>query len=624
MRQIALWLRGLVFGLFGCLGPWSSGATDAFDAEAWRVVQAEVRVQLDGQPVEPSRKVRLPYIWDKAHPGRSGSAVFVVEWDGRLQAPLAQGIYLPHMGNRFELRLNGQRLTQESTLRRAGSDGAKVPHWVSVPAPLLADHNRLEIEIEADPMRKAGLGTVWIGSERRLWPTYDRAWSRRVGGALAVVVFSLAVGTLALGLWWAQWRGGSRDDLFLVAGLTEWLWCVRVADPLIPQPPLSWPLWGAVVSVSYALWIAGALLFVHKAAQLPTRHALAVGWWVAGSALVCTVLTSTTLWPMAWTVWGGLTAVLMLLYVTGFLWVSWRHPTVERLLIALVALINVLVGARDWYQVKVADRLDGGHAWISYTSVLFGAALAVLVVRRFRNKVQEVQTLNTTLDQRVMQKEAELRAAFGRQQAWLLEQERQQARTQLLRDMHDGVGSHLGSAIRQIESGRGSPQEVLQTLRDTLDQLKLSVDGLGLEPGDLAGLLASLRFRLEPRLRGAGIVLVWQVDPDLPSQPHLDLQALQHLRYMVFEMISNVQQHAQATRVWIEASQEAGQLVLACSDNGVGFDAKVSGGRGLRYMRERAQQIGAQLVVQAQPDGSRIELRWPVPPTDPNSALHPS
>ncbi len=41
-------------------------------------------------------------------------------------------------------------------------------------------------------------------------------------------------------------------------------------------------------------------------------------------------------------------------------------------------------------------------------------------------------------------------------------------------------------------------------------------------------------------------------------------------------------------------------------------------------MRERAQQIGALLTLHAQADGCRIELRWPVPRTDPNGASHPA
>ena len=47
--------------------------------------------------------------------------------------------------------------------------------------------------------------------------------------------------------------------------------------------------------------------------------------------------------------------------------------------------------------------------------------------------------------------------------------------------------------------------ELQHTLRDALDQLKLSIDAINLPAGDVAALLANLRYRLEPRLKAAGI-----------------------------------------------------------------------------------------------------------------------
>jgi signal transduction histidine kinase len=578
---------------------------------AWQINHAWVQVQIDGSPLQAPRWVELPYQWDKWHPGQSGTAVFSLDWSRSDSSGPVEGLYLPRVGNVFAVHLNGHRLTRDHSSVPQGSDWGKLPHWVGIPSGLLAEHNRLVIEVRADQMRRAGLGVFWVGSEAQIYPTYEQASRVRVGGALAVVIFGLSVGLLSLGLWWAQWRAGSRDDMFLVAGITECLWCVRMSDPLIEHPPLPWPTWGVVVSAVYACWIAGALLFVHKATHLPSRWALRVGGAVVVGALLCAALTFSGIFPKAWSVWGGLTACLMSFYLVGFLWVSWRQPSFERAVISLAALVNVLIGLRDWYQIKVLASFDSGHAWINYSSILFGCALAVLVVQRFRGKTQEVQQLNATLARRIADKEAELQLQFTRQQGWLLEQERQQERARLLRDMHDGVGSHLGSAIRQIESGRGRMDEVLQTLQDTLDQLKLSVDALGLEPGDLAGLLASLRFRLEPRLRTAGITLDWRVQSDLPLQPHLNLKALQHLRYLLFEMVSNVLQHAHAEQLVLEAGLEDGHLVLACTDDGVGFDVQTPGGRGLRYMRERALLVGAEISLCSHASGTRVQLYWP-------------
>jgi hypothetical protein len=120
-------------------------------------------VQIDGQPVQEPRQVALPYHWDQLHPGQSGRAVFSVEWEALPEPGTVKGLYLSRVGNVFTVRLNGQRLTQDSQLVPAGSDWGKVPHWVGIPSALLALHNRLDIEIRVDRMRKGGLGVFWLG-----------------------------------------------------------------------------------------------------------------------------------------------------------------------------------------------------------------------------------------------------------------------------------------------------------------------------------------------------------------------------------------------------------------------------------------------------------------------------
>jgi len=61
----------------------------------------------------------------------------------------------------------------------------------------------------------------------------------------------------------------------------------------------------------------------------------------------------------------------------------------------------------------------------------------------------------------------------------------------------------------QLQSGRASNEQMLQTLRESLDQLKLSIDAMNLPRGDITALLANLRYRLEPRFKASDIELQW-------------------------------------------------------------------------------------------------------------------
>ena len=194
------------------------------------------------------------------------------------------------------------------------------------------------------------------------------------------------------------------------------------------------------------------------------------------------------------------------------------------------------------------------------------------------------------------------------------EQARTQERARILRDMHDGVGSHISSAIRQLQSGHSNQDEVLLTLRDSLDQLKLSIDALNLPPGDITALLANLRYRLEPRFRAMGLTLEWAVIL-LPNLPQLDASAMRQLQFIFFEAFSNVMQHAHASILRVDAAPTLtprgagapGVRIRIC-DNGGGFDTQLLRRGGLNSMHERAQALGAQLNFQSRPGETVVEL----------------
>ncbi|MDI1245575.1 MAG: histidine kinase [Rhodoferax sp.] len=241
--------------------------------------------------------------------------------------------------------------------------------------------------------------------------------------------------------------------------------------------------------------------------------------------------------------------------------------------------------------------------------------MAYIVVNRFQLASVQARNLLASLTQRVTQKEIELQQSYGQLEILARDQERSSERARILRDMHDGVGSHISAAIRQLQSGRASNADVLLTLRDSLDHLKLSIDAMTLPDGDVNALLASLRYRLAPRFKAIDIELVWDVDL-LPVLDGLDAGAMRHLQYMLFEALSNVLQHAQATVLRIEAhgmsacdSGGADSVCLRVVDNGCGFEPCSVLGKGLAALQARANAIGASLRISSQPGQTVIEIK---------------
>lgn len=605
--------RGLWCGLVWALLCWGNAY-----AEVQELRQARALITLQGGAPVPS-SVELPYHWDRRHPGLAGAATFEIDFGPPATAADAYGIYIPRLGNAYEIWLNGNLLGKNGDLTKFnGGDYAKVPRFVPVATDLLRPANRLLIHVRTDVGRRGGLATPVLGPEEEVRRLYRNDYSWRATGTLVVVVLSFMVGMVALALWFTQTSPGpdgrfARDPLYLLGGLAELFWTLRISDALIEVPPLMWPWWGVVTALALGGWLSCmGSFFVIVANWSHRRPAIwfnRITWtlFVLGFPLVAWALMFSSPWLM--TAWYGVYALPYASFIAIFCWRALPHATPSHQAVAAALLVNMVVGLRDWFVFRISPTY-ADNTLLRYSSVLFGLALAYIVITRFREVSAQARDLMANLSTRITEKEYELGQTYKKVEQLAREQERVSERTRILRDMHDGVGAHLSAAIRQLQSGKASTDDVLQTLRYTLDQLKLSIDAMHLLPGDISSLLANLRYRLEPRFAASDIELQWVVG-SLEPVAHVDANAMRQLQFMVFEALSNVLQHSQATTLAIEAEMAGAGVCLRVVDNGRGFDAAAAPRKGLLAMRERASAIGVAIAIESRPGRTAVEIRIP-------------
>jgi signal transduction histidine kinase len=364
-----------------------------------------------------------------------------------------------------------------------------------------------------------------------------------------------------------------------------------------------------------ALWIFNMTQFCLQVAGWQGKpSATWFGRWMA-FATVCGPLMA--YWAlglgqaMALTAWYLAVGVSCLIFGALFLWRAYRGATWAHRAVALALLVNVFTGLRDVYVYRINPSY-GEDTYLRYASVLFGLSLAYIVITRFRMATAEARELQATLNKRVQAKEAELAQSYQQLEVLAREHERSTERARILRDMHDGVGSHISAAIRQLESGRATQADVLVTLRESLDHLKLSIDAMTLPPGDINALLANLRYRMGPRFTAIDVTLAWVVEP-VPVLARLDADAMRQLQFLIFEAMSNVLQHAGARVLSIQAMatgpKEAPEVLVRVMDDGVGFNVTAAHGKGLSSMRQRAEAVGAWLDISSQPGRTCVDIR---------------
>jgi signal transduction histidine kinase len=183
-----------------------------------------------------------------------------------------------------------------------------------------------------------------------------------------------------------------------------------------------------------------------------------------------------------------------------------------------------------------------------------------------------------------------------------------------MREMHDGLGSHLVSTLALLDADAPDRGAVAAAVRTALDDLRLMIDALVPLDGDLLGALALLRARLQPRLEAAGVRVHWRVG-DVPAVPDLDATKVLEVLRILQEAVTNVLKHAGARTLILRATTENGAargVAVEVADDGRGFDPTATHGRGLHHMRQRARAIGGVLEIDGGAAGTCVRLRLPL------------
>jgi signal transduction histidine kinase len=590
------------------------GATWTAHAQTHVLRQAQAEAVHDTGCV-PTRAVALSHRWDRAFPGRDGTVRYSLLLPPS-PADVPHGLYFPRVGNQVEVQVGGQVLARRGTLGDARVDAAKSPLWVTVPSSLLSgeESTPLEVVVTAQAGRWGGLAAPMFGPEAELYPVYQSRYVWRQWGAVAIVFSMALVAAISGGLWRLQ-----RDAVYGYFALGAVLGVVRFADRLWEQPPLPWPLWGGVQATALALHVLFmarfALALVGVNGRIVQGSFVFFGVLEASAAMASFMFGRPSLWTAA--------LALLALPSAGALAVvaqrAWTLRQREAIAVSLAGALVIVVGFRDFFVVRVSDDGAGVFSLLPLASMGFVLTMGWLIMERYVRQARQYQGLLVSLDQKVHEREQQLAASFAALQQAETQRATLQERQRIMRDIHDGVGAQLVGLLSLLKRGKTDSAQLQEHASAALDELRMAVDAMQPVNGDLATVLATLRYRLQPRLVAAGIAVDWQVEA-LPPMDHLTPQTVLQLQRILLEAFTNMLRHAQASRVRVSARHEAGaadQLVLELADNGIGMPdrAPVVAGHGLKNMQARATAIGATLRFDAPPHGgTRVTIVLPVNP----------
>jgi PAS domain S-box-containing protein len=219
-----------------------------------------------------------------------------------------------------------------------------------------------------------------------------------------------------------------------------------------------------------------------------------------------------------------------------------------------------------------------------------------------------------------------------RAQAESLQHQRARAmveeRERLAREMHDGLAQVLAylnvqtQAVRELLA-RGNTRDadahlvrLADIARDTHADARDYIFGAKTAFAPEQGLLAALEKYLARFSENYHIATELCV-PHALEPGALALETEVQLLRIIQESLNNVRKHSRAQAARVSILKHLDQVEIAIEDNGVGFDPAQAAPNewqhfGTRIMRERADEIGARLAVDAAPGrGTRVSIRLP-------------
>lgn len=555
------------------------------------------------------RQIKLPDNWYNIHRSDAKPAWYRMDFTIN-EVKDSWGIYLPAVNTNAVVWLNSKRIGDGGRMQDPAARNWHRPlYFNSVEHHLLQGRNSLYIQLKPKHSDYGFLGKIYIGPDAILQPVYkQRSLIKQTLIEIStVLLFSFG---LFISLIWFKRRKNTMYGWFAAACFS---WAFVAFDMVAQNVPISERLWDTFVFSSVGWIVISIIIFLHRFWDVRRERFERFLLWfgIIGSAVLYLVGDENFYFVSSF-VWDNL-LIIFSLYMTWFIVNHCvKNPSRDAWILVVATVVAISFGGHDnLVQMGMLD-FDRPHL-IPFGGILMLGVIAWMLIKQFTDTLNEMEKLNQELDVRVKAKSQEL------VQNYILIKQSEQEKTlnrereRIMRDMHDGTGGHLVSALAQVEAGNIDKTTLSETLQNALDDIRLTIDSLDPVDEDIVAVLAMFRSRIEPRLRHSGIQIQWKVQ-DVPTITGFSPEKVLQLMHILHETVTNIIKHAQAdtiifrTGVYATTEKESEHVFIEIEDNGKGFCNKQEQGRGIENMHYRSNAIHAQLELFNSNQGATVRI----------------
>lgn len=523
-------------------------------------------------------------------------------------------LYIPRWKTDGQITVYGDKRLLYQSHASIFWNGWNIPLWIPLDDTAKAlPPSMVLLRIESPRDSGGGISSVWLGNDDSLSWRYRLRYFIQVQLPSASSAAFLAVGLFSLFVWF-RLRTETEYLLFFCISVASFLRTLHfhVGEDTLAIPD-AWFTWITVNSLYWMALITHYFLNYLHHRPAPWLNRTVCGITAAVSILTLPLFTeffdAYVLSPL---VYIALLFMGSLVAGVGF-HRSRQARSRDGILLSTWALAGMLLGGYDWLMQN--NYIDIENIYLGpFSNIVAFLLFMHIIFRRYMAANSEVKRVNASLQLRLQEREDELLKSHQRLREIAHRQTLSDERQRLMQDMHDGMGSSLRSALLAVEKGRIDASMVAEVLKDCIDDLKLAIDSMEPVQADLLLLLATLRFRLGPRLESAGIVLRWEIE-NVPALDWIDPRNALHILRILQEAFTNIIKHTQATEIRVITGVEHDCVLVKIIDNGSGFAVAQgidNAGKGLGNQIRRAESIGAEIRWTSSAAGTSLVLYLPI------------
>ena len=543
--------------------------------------------------------------------GRPPAVWFRFRFDRNTKPDVPLALEVDHTSERFVVNLNGVDIFRNFSDDNVVMFGWNRPWMTTLPPQLLRQTgNLVAVRVDTNVYWNLGIGGMRIGPDREIRADHD--WRYLMRHSLPQMInWMILLQAVGIGI---SWFAGRKDPVIIWASLTSALWWFGSLHYYVSAPPFDSRIFWELTLASMMALVISLYGFATSFLEVPNQKRVLWGLSVIGLGLI----VGRALWLDS-----QMTGVIVYAFSVPVSWLGvyvlaracWQEPGLGRIAMLVTAIVSIGFNFHDFG--LAIGRWQGVAFYLQpYGSIMLLSVWGFAQWAKMAASMNEVEVLNATLEQRVNVAQLLLAESEAARRTLEVQTAVDRERERLMMEIHDGIGSNLITALSAAENKHASP-DTIHILRQSITDLKITVDSLEPIEGHVTSLLANLRQRLEPDLSKAGFSFDWRVQ-DAPALIWLDAIAALHVLRIVQAAIGNIVAHSGSNQIIVECGEStqggADGVSITIGDTGRGFDFTASTqGKGIANMESRAKSLhGTLRCTSSIGKGTTVRLWLPI------------